>query len=78
MINSEYAMKFLKPAGSTAPSAEKPARLCRADLSKKIEALKKKKNSDDGNPVIERDIDKELPHGKPKGRDEGPEGPEGH
>ena len=78
MMNSEYAMKFLKPAGSAAPRAEKPTRLCRADLSKKIEALKKKKNSDDGNPVIERDIDKELPHGKPKGRDECPEGPEGH
>lgn len=78
MINSEYAMKFLKPAGSTAPSAEKPERLYREELGEKLESLKKKKKSDDGNPVIERDIDKELPHGKPKGRDECPEGPEGH
>lgn len=78
MIDSKYAAGILKPAGSAAPRAEKPARLCRADLSKKIEALKKRKNSDDGNPVIERDIDKELPHWKPKGRGEGPEGPEGH
>ena len=77
MINSEYAMRFLKPAGSTAPSAEKPARLVREELSEKLKSLKKKK-SDDGNPVIERDIDKELPHGKPKGRNESPEGPEGH
>lgn len=73
MINSEYAMRFLKPAGSTAPNAEKPARLVREELSEKLESLKKKK-SDDGNPVIERDIDKELPHGKVKGHDDGPEG----
>ncbi len=78
MMNSEYAMRFLKPAGSTAPHAEKPARLVREELGEKLESLRKKKNSDDGNPVIERDIDKELPHGKPKGRDEGLEGPEGH
>lgn len=70
MINSEYAMKFLKPAGSTAPSAEKPERLCREELGEKLESLKKKKKSDDGNPVIERDIDKELPHGKVKGHDD--------
>ena len=69
MIDSKYAAGILKPAGSAAPRVEKPARLCRADLSKKIEALKKK-NSDDGNPVIERDIDKELPHGKVKGHDD--------
>ena len=77
MMNSEYAMRFLKPAGSTASSAEKPERLCREELSEKLKSLKKK-NADDGNPVIERDINKELPHWKPKGRGEGPEGPEGH
>lgn len=70
MMNSEYAMRFLKPAGSTASSAEKPERLCREELSEKLESLKKKKKSDDGNPVIERDIDKELPHGKVKGHDD--------
>ena len=74
MINSEYAMKFLKPAGSTAPNAEKPARLSSTELSEKLKPLKKKKNSDDGNPIIERDINKEIPHGKPEGRDDGPEG----
>jgi hypothetical protein len=73
MIDSKYAMQFLKPAGSTAPSAEKPERLCREELSEKLKSLKKK-NTDDGNPVIERDIDKELPHGKVKCHDDGPEG----
>lgn len=69
MMNSEYAMRFLKPAGSTAPT-EKPARLVREELGEKLESLRKKKNSDDGNPVIERDINKELPHGKFKGHDD--------
>lgn len=78
MIDSKYAAGILKPAGSAAPRAEKPKRLCRAELGEKLESLRKKKKTDDGNPVIERDIDKELPHGKPKGRGEGPEGPEGH
>lgn len=78
MINSDYAMRILKPAGSAAPSAEKPARLVREELSEKLESLKKKKKTDDGNPVIERDINRELPHGKPKGRGEDPEVPEGH
>lgn len=70
MIDSKYAAGILKPAGSAAPRAEKPERLCREELSEKLESLKKKKKSDDGNPVIERDIDKELPHGKVKGHDD--------
>lgn len=76
MIDSKLAMNILKPAGSVAPHAKKPARVVRSELDEKLKKLKK--NSDDGNPVIERDINKELPHWKPKGRDEGPEGPEGH
>ena len=74
MIDSKYAAGILRPAGSAAPRTEKPTRLSSTELGEKLKPLKKKKNSDDGNPVIERDIDKELPHGKVKGHDDGPEG----
>ena len=78
MAMSKLAASILRPA---TPIAKKPPRFNSEELNKRLN--RKKKNGGEGgdggdggedDPVIERDIDKELPHGRCGGRGDGPDG----